>query len=158
MPFQVPQYIGIEDKVIGPLSFRQFLYLSGGSGAAFLAYRFLPLYIGIFVIIPCLVLALSLAFYRINNRSFLTMVEHATRYFVKPKLYVWHHRERLEKKKKDKTIDSNAFVLPHLSESKLKDLSWSLDVVSPTQQEAAGLVRTLDGRVISVPPPPPTAS
>lgn len=160
MPYQVPQYIDIEDKVVGPLTFRQFIYIAGAAGTAFLAYRFMPFYAAVFVIIPVVVLGLALAFYRINNRSFLTMVDYAVRHFLKPKLFIWHHRERIKKEVKTRklgqeiTPPAGAFSLtPRLSDSKLKDLSWSLDVVQPTSQQNG--VRTLDGKVISVPPPPP---
>ncbi|NCT02072.1 PrgI family protein, partial [Candidatus Parcubacteria bacterium] len=34
MRFEVPQFIEVEDKIFGPLTWRQFLYLSGGLGMA----------------------------------------------------------------------------------------------------------------------------
>ncbi|MDP3989452.1 MAG: PrgI family protein [bacterium] len=159
MPFQVPQYIDIEDKVVGPLSFRQFIYIAGGAGIAFLAYRFLPGYLSIFVIILAVGLTLALAFYRINNRPFLTMVDYATRHLFKPKLYVWHHRERVQKPKKEDT-DTKAqqgIVTSRISESRLKDLSWSLDVEAPDKNNFE--VRPLDSggafSAVSRPPRPP---
>ena len=44
MRFEVPQFIDIEDKIIGPLTWRQFIYLGGGVGGAvviFLTTNFL---------------------------------------------------------------------------------------------------------------------
>ena len=42
MRFQVPQFIDIEDKIFGPLTFKQFVYLAGGGGLAFLIYKSVP--------------------------------------------------------------------------------------------------------------------
>ena len=35
MRFQVPQFIEIESKIFGPLTFKQFIYLAGGGGRNF---------------------------------------------------------------------------------------------------------------------------
>src|SRR3990172_12458701 len=43
MQFQVPQFIEIEDKIFGPLTFKQFIYVAGGAGACYLLWRVLPL-------------------------------------------------------------------------------------------------------------------
>ena len=32
MMFSVPQFIDVEDKIIGPLTLKQFIYLAGGAG------------------------------------------------------------------------------------------------------------------------------
>ena len=37
--FVVPQFIDVEDKVIGPVTVRQFLILLVGGGVLFIAYR-----------------------------------------------------------------------------------------------------------------------
>ena len=38
MRFEVPQFIEIEDKIIGPLTWKQFIYLAGGVGALLILY------------------------------------------------------------------------------------------------------------------------
>ncbi|TSC61742.1 MAG: SsrA-binding protein, partial [Parcubacteria group bacterium Athens0416_74] len=32
MQFQVPQFIEVEDKIVGPLTFKQFVFIAGGLG------------------------------------------------------------------------------------------------------------------------------
>ena len=44
MQFQVPQFIEVEDKIFGPLTFKQFVYVLGGAGACYLLWRVLPIY------------------------------------------------------------------------------------------------------------------
>ena len=47
MQFQVPQFIEVEDKIFGPLTFKQFVYVAGGAGAAYLFWRILPVYLSL---------------------------------------------------------------------------------------------------------------
>lgn len=138
MRFQVPQFIEVEDKIFGPFTFKQFVYLVGGVGGAYLVWRMLPSIIGPIFALPVLGLALALAFYKVNNRPFIDVVESAITYFIGNKLYIWKREDKkivpkdAETKKTGETdgnddITKGLFV-PKLSESKLKDLSWSLDV------------------------------
>ncbi len=129
MNFQVPQFIEVEDKIFGPLTFKQFVYLAGGAGAIFIIYVILPsLWLGIWFILPVAALALALAFYKVNNRSFIYVLEAGFRYLLGAKLYLW--------KREDGAAQGTSIVLgaekpvniPKLSQSKLHDLAWSLDV------------------------------
>ncbi|MCE9549392.1 PrgI family protein, partial [Candidatus Nomurabacteria bacterium] len=89
MQFKVPQFLEIEDKIFGPFTFRQFIYLAGGSGMCFVIYRLLGLFLGI---IPIMIIAgcsLMLAFYRPNNKPFINMVESGFKYAFQDKLYIW---------------------------------------------------------------------
>ncbi len=70
MRFQVPQFIEIEDKIFGPLTFKQFIYLLGGGGAVFILYVFLPIYLMVFLAIPVALFALALAFYQVLCPAF----------------------------------------------------------------------------------------
>jgi len=131
MQFKVPQFIDIEDKLFGPLTFRQFVYLAGGAGIIFVIYKLLPLWIGIFLIIPVAGLSVLLVFYKINEKPFIFYLQAGVNYLVSSKLYLW--RQRLvkpgEKKKEEETSTLPLVsIVPMTSANKLKDLSWSLDV------------------------------
>ena len=39
MQFKVPQFLDIEDKIFGPFTFKEFVYLAGGAGLCFILYR-----------------------------------------------------------------------------------------------------------------------
>ena len=71
MRFQVPQFIDIEDKIFGPLTFKQFVYLAGAGGLGFLIFKSLPLLIALPLILGVLGLGVSLAFVKINNKTFI---------------------------------------------------------------------------------------
>ncbi|OGG44331.1 hypothetical protein A2841_04120 [Candidatus Kaiserbacteria bacterium RIFCSPHIGHO2_01_FULL_48_10] len=129
MQFQVPQFIEIEDKIIGPLTFRQFIYLAGAGGFTVILYTFFGLYLAFIFGAPVIVFAAALAFYRINNRPFIYAVEAGFYYALSKKLYLWKHEQKVIPKKADEVKNAASLLtVPKLSQNKLKDLSWSLDI------------------------------
>jgi len=128
MQFEVPQFIEVEDKIFGPLTLKQFIYLAGGAGMSFALYKFLPSFFSIFLILPIIGLSVALAFYKKDGRPFIGTIESGFKYTLGNKLYVWNKEERKKKKKKVETGTTNQLDIPKLSDSKLKDLSWSLDI------------------------------
>lgn len=128
MRFEVPQFIDVEDKLIGPFSFRQFVYLAGGAGICYAIFKFLPIYIAVPVAIPVGGFALALVFYRPNNRPFIIMVQSMINYFLGSRFYLW------QQKPQNKTILQPTQKAPSTATTStnpnnLKDLSWSLDIL-----------------------------
>jgi len=128
MQFEVPQFIEVEDKIFGPLTLKQFIYLAGGAGMSFALYKFLPFFFAILIILPVIGLSMALAFYKKDGRPFISIMESGFKYLTGSKLYVWKKEERKKKKKKKEITTTNQLNLPKLSDSKLKDLGWSLDI------------------------------
>jgi len=133
MQFQTPQFIDVEDQIFGPLTFKQFLYLVGGGGLSFVIFESLPSFFAILIIIPILGLSLSLAFVKINERPFIDTLEAAFNYMIRSKLYIWQKEKpkntpAQEQKANISPEQSTAIPMPTLSQSKLKDMAWSLDV------------------------------
>jgi hypothetical protein len=89
MRFEVPQFIEIEDKIVGPLTWKQFVYVAGGAGALVVLFLVTPFFIFILLAIPIAALSGFLAFQRVNNRPFSVFLESALTYFTKRKLYLW---------------------------------------------------------------------
>ena len=132
MNFQVPQFIEIEDKIVGPFTFRQFLYLAGGIGLSFILYAFLPLMVAIIPIIVVMALAISLTFFKINNRPFVFTLESAIFYFVRSKLYLWY-KKPVKMTGGKKMAEVTTTNITRLSESRLADIAWNLDVKDKIQ-------------------------
>jgi len=130
MRFQVPQFIEIEDKIFGPLTLKQFIYLVAGGALSFILYRFLPFFIAVIFIIPVVIFFLALAFYKVNNKPFIHTVEAAFKYSAAHKLYLWKKKPNAPSEKSAQKEAPAALYVPRLSDSRLKDLSWSLDVSS----------------------------
>ncbi len=133
MRFQVPQFTEIEDKIFGPFTFKQFVYLIGGAGGIFVLYALLPLYLVVFFGIPVALFSLALAFYKVNNQPFVKITENAFRYFLGAKLYLWKKQETkaapIKQKAPEKTeAEKLKAYAPKLTKNKLEDLAWSLDI------------------------------
>lgn len=127
MQFKVPQFIDIEDKLFGPFTFKQFSYLAGGAGIIFIIYKTMPLWIGIFLIIPIAGLVLALVFYKINNQPFIYYLQAAITYALGNKLYIW--KQRIQEKNEEAEVEiKQTSVVPKMSQSKLKDIAWGLDM------------------------------
>jgi len=129
MKFQVPQFIEVEDKIFGPFTFKQMVYIAGSIGVAFASWTFLPKPIAILVGGPLVALGFMLAFYKVNKRPFINVVESAFKFFFNNRLYVWSRKDQEIKREAKKEARKQVVpYVPKLSESKLKDLSWSLDI------------------------------
>ena len=130
MRFQVPQFIEIEDKIFGPLTLKQFIYLAGGGGISYVIYSVIPYFtVALFFIIPIMLFSLALAFYKFNGKPFIFIVESAAKFTLSNKLYLWQKKEKPVAKKESADKDNLPLLkVPRLSDSKLKDLTWSLDI------------------------------
>lgn len=128
--FQVPQFITIEDKVIGPFTIKQFLYLAAGGGVVLLAYTFLKTFLFFLTAGLTGTLAGSLAFLKVNEQPFPLILKNAIVYLMRPRLYIWRKEEpkRAAKKDERKKRETTITAIPKMSASKLTDLAWSLDI------------------------------
>lgn len=93
MRFEVPQFIEIEDKIFGPLTWRQFLYLGGGVGMGTVLFFTTPLIVFLIFGLPLALLAGALAFYPVNNRPFSFFLEAIIGYLRSHKLYLWKRKD-----------------------------------------------------------------
>ena len=127
MEYQVPQFIEVEDKIIGPFTLKQFIYLAGGGGLCAILLLYLPLFLGILLSIPVAALAGALAFSKVNNKSFVEMLEAGFKYYTAGRLYLW----KKEPKAAPKQVVTVAEAPPQklgLSRGRLQELAWSLDI------------------------------
>lgn len=132
MEYQVPQFIEVEDKIFGPFTLKQFVYVAGGIGICAGLILYLPTMLGIILSIPVAGFSAALAFYKVNNKSFVEVLESALKFYTTDRLYLW-------KKEEHKATDTapgpaaaakapERAPLQTLSRSKLHDIAWSLDV------------------------------
>ncbi len=131
MQFNVPKFIEIEDKIFGPLTFKQFVYLAGGAGLSALIWWILPQILAIPVVIVVVAFSLALAFYRVNNKPFIHTVQAALQYLSNARLYVWKQRTHPNKSSErlKKEAEQIKQVVPDSSsEDRIKRKSWSIQV------------------------------
>ena len=123
--FQVPQFITIEDKIFGPLTLKQFVYLLGGGSVAMISYM-LNFFLFLIIGLPIGIFSALLAFFEYNGQPFPKIVYGFINYQMKPKLYIWKSVPPSKKPGFGDKISPSS--LPTMNESKLSDLSWNLDV------------------------------
>lgn len=128
MEYQVPQFIEVEDKIFGPLTLKQFIYLAGGTGVCVASVLYLHIF-GLILAIPFAALALALAFYKINNKSFVDILEAGFNYYLGGRLYLWKKDEAPQIKQPSAPVEVPVTREKlSLSQNKLRELAWSLDI------------------------------
>jgi hypothetical protein len=127
MEYQVPQFIEVEDKIFGPFTLKQFIYIAGGVGICAIFLLTLPFFLGIILSIPVAALAGALAFYKINNKPFVDILEAGFTYYVGKRLYLWKKEEAPVQEAAPAPVATPTQKLG-LSGQKLQDLAFALDV------------------------------
>lgn len=136
MEYQVPQFIEVEDKIIGPLTLKQFIYIAGAGGLCIIFFVYLNIFVAVILSLPVAGLAAALSFYKINGKPFIEVLEAGFNYYTGAKFFLWKHEEQKDAEKNATAAsaaaaDAAARVprgTPKLTRGKLSDLAWSLDV------------------------------
>jgi hypothetical protein len=89
MEYQVPQFIEVEDKIVGRLTLKQFIYLAGTVGLCVVFFSYAPLTLAIVISVPIVGLGAALAFYKVNGKPFIEMLEAGFQYYTRDKLLLW---------------------------------------------------------------------
>jgi hypothetical protein len=98
MQFQVPQFIETEDKVVGPLTIRQFIYIAVAAGVCAILYFMLAVWLWVILSIIIMGLAAALAFVKIDGRPFVNVFLSAFNFYWKPQIYLWQSEQHQMKK------------------------------------------------------------
>lgn len=89
--YKVPQKIDLPDRIIGPLTLIQFGYLLIGGMIAFTIFKTGSIVLIILVAAPIVLLALALAFVKVQNQPFGKFIFNLISFGLSPKTRVWHH-------------------------------------------------------------------
>lgn len=127
--FQVPQFIDIEDKIIGPLSLRQFIILVCTAAVVFLSFKLLQFWLWILVGGAFGALGLALAFLKINGQNFSRVSINFLKYMINPRLYVWQRsgEKKVLVKPQPKIIKKEESSKKRLSGEELEEMAKKLD-------------------------------
>lgn len=133
MQFTVPQFIEQETKIVGPLTFRQFIYIGGGGIICFILYFTLAknnFWLFVLVAIILMSIALAFAFLKIGGRSLTTILLNFFTFTIAPKIYLWRRKsvppriiERIEKR----VEPGKTSPLKFADKSQLKKLSVDIE-------------------------------
>lgn len=87
--FTVPQFIDAEDKILGPISVRQFVIMMAAFVIEFIFFRFLPFVWFLVIGIPFFGATVTLAFAKINGQPFHYFLINIIQSIRKPNLRIW---------------------------------------------------------------------
>ncbi|XKT75296.1 MAG: PrgI family protein [Patescibacteria group bacterium UBA2103] len=131
MQYQVPQFIEVEDKIFGPFTLKQFIYLAGAAGISAVLFLSLPFFFALLLSIPFVGLGGALAFVKINNKPFIEVVESAFFFFTNGKLYLWEKKGvEARKEVQQAPVQQVQAPTPPPQEAmqKIRSLAQSLDI------------------------------
>lgn len=140
--FIVPQFIDVEDKIIGPITTRQFVVMLVGFLIIAVSYKLFDF--SLFVTFGLLVLAITgvFAFLKINGRPFHYFVLNLFQTLKRPKLRVWSNGS--SPAGDDYGVEESHFAPAaavasdkHYTTSRLAELSLIVDTKGAYQGEGA---------------------
>jgi len=129
--FTVPQFIDVEDKIIGPITARQFVIMLCGFLLIGICYRLFNF--TAFVMIGILIFGIfgTFAFLKINGMPFHFFVLNFIQTSKRPSLRVWNkefQKDLLIQEEKDTNISEVPVFEPrHYTASRLAELSLIVD-------------------------------
>jgi hypothetical protein len=138
MRFVVPQFIEVEDKIIGPISVRQFVIFLVAFAIIFILYNIFSFILFIFLALGVFGMAGITAFAKVNGQAFHYFVLNILYTIRKPKLKIWSKVTTQEKTVKSKKHITTAVVVPQkkiATTSKLTRLSLVVDTGGAFNEE-----------------------
>lgn len=87
--FSVPQFIDVEDKIVGPLTWKQLLWMIGMAGALLIVFSLFDTTLSIIIAIPVVLIFCLMAFYQPSGLPMTTFLGSATMFVFRPKVAVW---------------------------------------------------------------------
>ncbi|KKS33515.1 MAG: hypothetical protein UU95_C0029G0010 [Parcubacteria group bacterium GW2011_GWC2_42_12] len=128
--YVVPQFIDVEDKVIGPITTRQFIILLVGFLIIGISYKIFDFALFITFALAMLAVAGALAFLRINGRPFHYFILNLLQTLRRPKLRIWYFMASEFNYKIDRenfTLAAKIAPEKHYAASRLAELSLIVD-------------------------------
>ncbi|MDO9399411.1 MAG: PrgI family protein [bacterium] len=89
--FTIPQFIDVEDKIIGPITTRQFVILLAGAMLIAVFYKIFDFTLFIVASISVLIIAVAFSFIKVNGRPLHFFILNITQTLKRPGVRVWNH-------------------------------------------------------------------
>lgn len=87
--FVVPQFIDVEDRIIGPITVRQFVMLMVAGAIEFSLYRFTDFYTFLIIGVPVAAVVVVVAFVPVNGRPIHFFLLNIVETLKRPRLRIW---------------------------------------------------------------------
>ena len=130
MQYSVPQFIDIEDKIVGPLTGKQTLYLMIGGGFLMLIFSFFEF--GFFMLSFVIVapITLAFAFWKPKGMTVARWIVNIIMFHTSDHLYTWRREPEGIKIKRAQKKKPQVVSEKKVSKSRIGELAWLLDTSS----------------------------
>jgi len=124
--FTVPQFIDVEDKIIGPITTRQFLIILAGGILVAILYKVFDFSLFVTSTVFVGIICFTFAFIKINGRPFHFFILNVVQTLKKPNLRVWQMVDN-----QMSAVEAEVFLPPEIIPKKNINLKTSrLDQMS----------------------------
>lgn len=139
--FTVPQFIDVEDKIIGPITARQFVIMLSGFLLMGLCYKLLNFSYFLLCAIIIFIVAITFSFVKVNGMPFHFFILNFVQTTKRPSLRVWNNKIKgdevyIENEKIVNTEVPKVNDYRHVTTSRLAELSLIVDTKGAYSGEA----------------------
>jgi hypothetical protein len=128
MLFNVPQFIDIEDKIVGPLTGKQLGWLALGGVIMLVFWAFLNTVAFYASSVVTALIVSAFAFYKPYNQTLLNFILSSIYYMFRPRMYVWKRMpEAIKPIAKRAKGDERPQERKKVSGEKISEISQLLD-------------------------------
>ena len=129
--FTVPKFIEMKPKIVGPLTFTQFIFIGGAAAICLILYFTLPFYFFLLATIVLMLGSFALAFLQIEGRSLPVILQNFFSFLFSSKIYLWRKKtlapKIIEKIKPEKITKEEGTTPKIIEKSRLTELSTRIE-------------------------------
>lgn len=89
MMYNVPQFVDVEDKIAGPLTWKQLLWMIAMTVLLLVVWKIFEFWAFLLIGIPVAVFFAAMAFYKPYGQPLINMVIYGITFLFQPKMYIW---------------------------------------------------------------------
>lgn len=131
MQFQVPQFVEREAKVVGPFTFKQFIFVGVAGAVLVLLYFMVPFFVFLFLSLVLGSSSLVLAFVQVEGHSLPFVIKNFFVFSLSPRVYLWRRKivvpRLIKEKPKPKEEVSEESILKVTERGHLSKLSTQVE-------------------------------
>lgn len=136
MQYKVPQNIDQEDKILGPLTFIQFIYVLIGGAIVILSLALFDTALFLLIAVPTIILTACFALVKVQDQPFSRFFVSFFVYLLQPKRRIWHDAEEEARLKQQAVEAAEAAALAKKqAKKKAKDIAPAMSTVKNAKAE-----------------------
>ena len=128
MQYSVPQFINIEDKIVGPFTGKQTICLIIGGGLLMLFFTIFDFIFFVVMAIIIIPVTLAFAFWKPKGISVYRLILNRINFGVSNHFYIWRREPDNRMFKTTQKVKSVKEVIEkNVSKNRIRELAWLLD-------------------------------